>query len=78
MRILYIASAIEVGGRSGGATHVGEVACGLHELGHKVGVMQMRNVPNAELGMLNAELNKPNLFRIPHSEFRIQKAFRIR
>ena len=34
--MLYVASAIEVGSRSGGATHVGEVACGLRDLGHDV------------------------------------------
>lgn len=36
MRILYVASAIEAGGSSGGWTHVSEVACGLRELGHQV------------------------------------------
>ena len=36
MRILYVASAIEVGSTSGGSTHVNEVACGLRALGHDV------------------------------------------
>lgn len=36
MRILYVASAIEVGSTSGGSTHVTEVACGLRALGHEV------------------------------------------
>src|SRR6476619_4516841 len=36
LRILYIASAIEVGSTSGGSTHVNEVACGLRALGHEV------------------------------------------
>ena len=39
MRILYIASAIEAGGTSGGWTHVTEVACGLAALGHDVRVI---------------------------------------
>ena len=36
MRVLYVASAIEIGSASGGATHVSEVACGLRDLGHEV------------------------------------------
>ena len=36
MRVLYVASAIEVGSTSGGSTHVNEVACGLRALGHEV------------------------------------------
>ncbi len=36
MRILYVASAIQVGSASGGSTHVNEVACGLRALGHQV------------------------------------------
>ena len=36
MKILYVASAIEAGGSSGGWTHVSEVACGLAALGHEV------------------------------------------
>ena len=36
MRVLYVASAVEVGGTSGGSTHVREVACGLRALGHHV------------------------------------------
>lgn len=36
MRILYVASAVEAGGTSGGSTHINEVACGLRALGHKV------------------------------------------
>jgi starch synthase len=36
LRILYVASAIEAGGTSGGSTHVTEVACGLRDLGHEV------------------------------------------
>lgn len=36
MRILYVTSAIEAGGTSGGSTHVTEVACGLRALGHRV------------------------------------------
>jgi glycosyltransferase involved in cell wall biosynthesis len=36
VRILYVASAIELGGASGGSTHVSEVACGLKKLGHEV------------------------------------------
>lgn len=36
MRVLYVASAIDVGGTSGGATHVIELACGLRSLGHDV------------------------------------------
>lgn len=39
MRVLYVASAIESGGASGGFTHVSEVACGLRELGHELLVM---------------------------------------
>lgn len=39
MRVLYVASAIEVGGTSGGSTHVTEVACGLQDLGHTVMVV---------------------------------------
>ncbi|MEO8286468.1 MAG: glycosyltransferase family 4 protein [Chloroflexota bacterium] len=39
MRILYVASAIDAGGGSGGATHVSEVACGLRALGHEVAVI---------------------------------------
>jgi alpha-maltose-1-phosphate synthase len=34
LRVLYVASAIEAGGTSGGFTHVTEVACGLKSLGH--------------------------------------------
>jgi glycosyltransferase involved in cell wall biosynthesis len=33
---LYVASAVEAGGTSGGSTHIHEVACGLRALGHKV------------------------------------------
>ncbi len=39
MRVLYVASAVEVGGTSGGATHIEEVACGLRSLGHEVLVL---------------------------------------
>src|SRR4051812_8138677 len=39
MRILYVASAIDAGGASGGWTHVTEVACGLRALGHEVLVL---------------------------------------
>src|SRR3954453_18177979 len=39
LRVLYVASAIEVGGTSGGAIHVSEVACGLRSLGHEVEVI---------------------------------------
>ncbi len=39
MRVLYIASAVEANGTSGGSTHIREVACGLKELGHDVIVM---------------------------------------
>src|SRR5687767_15641419 len=39
MRILYVASAIEVDGESGGATHVQEVASGLEGLGYRVRVV---------------------------------------
>jgi glycosyltransferase involved in cell wall biosynthesis len=39
MRIIYIASAIEVDGESGGATHVQEVTTGLERLGHRVRVV---------------------------------------
>lgn len=39
MRVLYVASAIEAGGTSGGAIHVSEVACGLRQLGHDVHVI---------------------------------------
>lgn len=39
MRVLYVASAIEADGSSGGATHVAEVACGLRRLGHDVRVI---------------------------------------
>ncbi len=39
LRILYVASAIEAGGTSGGWTHVTEVACGLADLGHDVRVI---------------------------------------
>lgn len=42
MRILYVASAIEAGGSSGGWTHVSEVACGLRDLGHQVLVVARR------------------------------------
>jgi starch synthase len=37
--VLYVASAIEADGSSGGATHVAEVACGLRQLGHDVRVI---------------------------------------
>jgi starch synthase len=37
--VLYVASAIEADGSSGGATHVAEVACGLRRLGHDVRVI---------------------------------------
>lgn len=46
MRVLYIASAIEAGGVSGGAVHVSEVACGLAALGHTV-LALMRPAPSA-------------------------------
>jgi glycosyltransferase involved in cell wall biosynthesis len=39
MRVLYIAGAVEANGRSGGSTHIREVACGLKGLGHDVIVM---------------------------------------
>ncbi len=39
MRLLYVASAVEAGGTSGGATHIEEVACGLAALGHEVLVL---------------------------------------
>jgi alpha-maltose-1-phosphate synthase len=39
MKLLYIASAIEVDSESGGATHVLEVARGLEEIGHRVRVV---------------------------------------
>lgn len=39
MKVLYVASAIEADGASGGATHVSEVACGLRQLGHDVRVI---------------------------------------
>src|SRR5436190_8533068 len=35
LRVLYVASAIDAGAASGGATHVAEVACGLKALGHE-------------------------------------------
>ncbi len=41
--MLYIASAIEADGSSGGATHVSEVACGLKRLGHDVRVISRAN-----------------------------------
>ena len=43
MRVLYVASAIEVGGASGGWTHVTEVACGLSELGHDLLVIARKS-----------------------------------
>ena len=39
MKALYVASAVEADGSSGGATHVSEVACGLKRLGHDVRVI---------------------------------------
>lgn len=39
LKILYVASAVEALGASGGSTHVQEVACGLKALGHKVVVI---------------------------------------
>jgi len=39
LRILYVASAVEANGTSGGTTHVQEVACGLTALGHEVMVL---------------------------------------
>lgn len=44
MRILYVASAIELGETSGGSTHVSEVACGLRDLGHNVLVVARSGV----------------------------------
>ncbi|HKP51547.1 MAG TPA: glycosyltransferase family 4 protein [Chloroflexia bacterium] len=41
--MLYVASAIEADGSSGGATHVSEVACGLGRLGHDVRVISRAN-----------------------------------
>ncbi|HYO49123.1 MAG TPA: glycosyltransferase family 4 protein, partial [Chloroflexia bacterium] len=45
VRVLYVASAVEAGGTSGGSTHVSEVACGLAALGHKVLVMARPATP---------------------------------
>jgi starch synthase len=45
VRVLYVASAVEAGGTSGGSTHVSEVACGLAALGHKVLVMARPAAP---------------------------------
>jgi alpha-maltose-1-phosphate synthase len=42
LRILYVASAIEANGTSGGTTHVSEVACGLRDLGNEVLVIARR------------------------------------
>jgi glycosyltransferase involved in cell wall biosynthesis len=64
LRILYIASAIELDGRSGGATHVSEVACGLRELGHKVAVIQMRNKSVSNIAHSSRTSRVPG---IPHS-----------
>ena len=47
LRILYVASAIEVGSTSGGSTHVNEVACGLRALGHEVLVVA-RSLPGIQ------------------------------
>ena len=47
LEILYVASAIEAGGTSGGATHVSEVACGLRSLGHQLVVLSRPAVPGS-------------------------------
>jgi glycosyltransferase involved in cell wall biosynthesis len=52
MRVMYVASAIEADGTSGGATHVNEVACGLSELGHHVVVVARRQRRHADPRML--------------------------
>lgn len=55
MRILYVASAIEVGSTSGGSTHVSEVACGLRALGHEVLVVarSLPGTPSTQKSVLN-------------------------
>jgi starch synthase len=49
VRILYIASAIQAGGQSGGWTHVAEVACGLRALGNDVLVVARASKGDATL-----------------------------
>ena len=55
LRILYVASAIEVGSTSGGSTHLNEVACGLRALGHEVLVVarSLRGAPNKQRSLLD-------------------------
>jgi glycosyltransferase involved in cell wall biosynthesis len=45
VRILYVASAVEADGSTGGATHVAEVACGLRDLGHTLVVVARTEDP---------------------------------
>lgn len=61
MRILYVASAVEAGGTSGGSTHVQEVASGLHALGHDVLVIARPPLPRSAVGSRQSSVGATHL-----------------
>ena len=79
LRILYVASAVEVNGTSGGSTHVQEVACGLTSLGHEVMVLARQvsgqNLSRLECGAGFQRLSLPKELALL-GRTQILKAFR--